>query len=484
MPLKFQLPFHYEKPDKAIEPLETKSYYDNVSMESIFGAGIEGELGAFLNAVVGYYLFAVCSSVHNAISLIADEFSQIRPVLQDKKTKEYVMDHEALELLEINDMRFNEGQVKREMMISMLIANECFPVIGGNVNYDPVSLFHYPACNASVVQGNDGYVANILASYQNVITNYTRVPQSRIYNNLHTFIFEDPPHLGQMMFIVRDRRRNYLRGQSDLESIYYQATMKFYTGMHNSGIVKKASRPSGLWNPTAPLSQEQYEEFSTNIKRGLTGPENSGKNIVTQFPVNYQNLLLTTRDMDFINLINQSDKDVYNTYRIPLPLVTTETMTLSNYANSVYALYDLAVLPKAKFLFHNLGDFILARYKDGERFRLVIDDREIPALKQRLLERGQAMRNIFAFSQDEIRNIVGYEETGDDTGKVVYIPATYIEAGAKDEYAIDPFKLEGQQEPEPEEPVDEPDDPEAPKQEDNKGPIEKSKKTKKTEPKK
>jgi hypothetical protein len=155
--------------------------------------------------------------------------------------------------------------------------------------------------------------------------------------------------------------------------------------------------------------------------------------------------------MDFVNLINESAKDIYNVFRIPLPLVTTETMTHGNYETSIYALYDLAVLPKAKFLFKNIGDFILARYKDGDRFRLVIDDREIPALKQRLLERGQAMRNIFAFSQDEIRGEVGYEITGDKTGKNVYIPATYIEAGAKDEYSIDPFKLAGQQEPEPDE---------------------------------
>ena len=446
MPLKFQLPFKFEK-----KSMETKTYYDSVSMDSIFGAGIEGDLGAFLNAVVSYYLFAVCDSVHNAITIVADEFSQIRPVLQDKKTKEYVLEHEALELLETNDLRFNETQVKKELMVSFMAAGECFPVIGGNVNYDPVSLYHYPACNISVVQGNDGYIANILGSYQNVITNYTRAVDSKIYNNLHTFVFEDQTKLNQMMHILSNRRRNYLRAQSDLESIYYQATMKFYTAMHNSGIVKHASRPGGLWSPTVPLSDDQYTAFSNSIKSGFSGPSKAGKNIVTQHPINYQNLLLTTRDMDFVNLMNESAKDIYNVFRIPLPLVTTETMTHGNYETSIYALYDLAVLPKAKFLFKNIGDFILARYKDGDRFRLVIDDREIPALKQRLLERGQAMRNIFAFSQDEIRGEVGHEITGDKTGKIVYIPATYIEAGAKDEYSVDKFKLEGQQEPEPDE---------------------------------
>jgi len=413
---------------KQIESLETKTYYDNVSMDSVFGAGVQGELGAFLNAVIAYYLFAVCDSVHTAVTIVSDEFSQIRPVLQDKKTEEYITDHPALELLESNDMRFNETQVKKELMVSYMASGECFPVIGGNVNYEPVSLFHYPACNVSVVQAGDGYIANILASYQNVITNFTRAQTSPIYKNLHTYVFEDQPKLGQMMHILSNRRRNYLRAQSDLESIYYQATMKFYTQMHNSGIVKNGSRPSGIWSPKVPLSDDGYTAFRDSVKSGFTGPDKAGKNIISSFPVDYVNLLLTNRDMDFEKLINQADMDVYNTFRIPLPLITTSTMTMNNYANAIYALFDMAVLPKAKFLFKNLGDFILARYKDGSRYRLCIDDREIPALKQRLLERGQAMRNIYGFTENEIRGEVGYKPREDGLGETIYIPATYVDS--------------------------------------------------------
>lgn len=430
---------------KQIEPTETKTYYDNVSMESIFGAGIQGELGAFLNAVIAYYLFAVCDSVHTAITIVSDEFSQIRPVLQDKNTKEYITEHPALELLESNDFRFNETQVKKEMMISYMASGECFPVIGGNVNYEPVSLFHYPACNVSVVQSGDGYINNILASYQNVITNFTRAQTSPIYKNLHTFVFEDQPKLGQMMHILSNRRRNYLRAQSDLESIYYQATMKFYTQMHNSGIVRNGSRGSAIWGPKVPLSEEQFVSFKTSIKEGFTGPANAGKNIIPPFPIDYVNLLLTNRDMDFEKLMGQADTDVYNNFRIPLPLVTKDTMTLSNYANAIYALFDLAVLPKSKFLFANVGQFLLARFKDGSQYRMCIDDREIPALKQRLLERGQAMRNIYGFSEDEIRNEVGYEPRTDGKGKTVYIPATYVDSAqpVMDYQSGDPGKPNG-----------------------------------------
>src|SRR5208282_3866689 len=98
--------------------------------------------------------------------------------------------HEALELLETNDMRFNETQVKKELMVSYMAAGEAFPVIGGNVNYEPVSLYHYPANTCSVTQGNDGFIQTIIASYQNVITTFTRAMETPAYKNIKTFLFE------------------------------------------------------------------------------------------------------------------------------------------------------------------------------------------------------------------------------------------------------------------------------------------------------
>jgi phage portal protein BeeE len=431
---------------KRLEPIETKDIQYGISMDTIFG-NTDNELGSWLSATMAYYLFAAVDCVHNAITIVSDEFSQIRPVLQDKKTKEYVLEHEALSLIESNDMRWNESQVKKELMISFMAGGEAFPVIGGNVNYDPVSFRHYPANTVSVMQGSDGYIQTIIGSYQNVITTYNRAIDTMAYKNgLNTYLFEDQIQLNQMMHIISNRRRNYLRAQSDLESVYYQALMKFYIGMHNTGIVKNGSRPSGKWSPDGgALSQDQYKAFKSAIQEGLSGPPNSGKNIILNGPTKYENLLITSRDMDFVNLMKTSAVDVYNAYRIPLPLVTTETMTLDNYRQAIYMLYDLAVLPKAKFMFKNLGDFILARYKDGNRFRMVLDEREIPALKQRLFERGQSMRNIFAFTEDEIRAEAGYVAREDGKGDTIYIPATYIDSGKGDEeYQVDPFIIAGQ----------------------------------------
>lgn len=434
-------PFSYEP--KELKENKTNEFQS--SMGQVFGS-TDNSLNWYLSATMAYWLYAVSETVQDAVNRISWAFAGIRPQLQDKVTKEYVTEHPALDLLESNDMRFNENQVKFEMCVSYLLAGEMYPVLEGNVKYEPVGMFHYPANVANIIQGADGYIQTIIASYQNVISTFNRAVDTPAYKRLKTYVFETDNKLMQMMHILNNRKRNYLRAQSVLESVYYQATTKYYGTMHNSSIVEKASRPGGLWSPKdGSMTQAQYEEFKKEVRNSMAGPANAGKNIIAPVALNYQDLLLNQRDMDFINLINTYRTEIYSAFQIPLPLVTTETMTMSNYANAIEAFYDMAVIPRAQFIFKNLGEFVLARFKDGDRYRMVLDEREIPALKSRLFNRAQTMRSIFTFSQDELRNECGYQKKGEEGGDVVYIPANFLEAGNKDEYDFNPIVIAGQE---------------------------------------
>lgn len=458
-------PFRYEPKEKTIEK---KSDEFSSSMEQVFGM-TDNSLNWYLSATRAYWLYAVSETVQDAVNRIAWAFSMIRPQLQNKITKEYVIDHPALDILELNDMRFNENQVKFEMMVSYLLTGETFPVLEGNVKYEPVGMFHYPANVCNVAQGTDGYIQTIIASYQNVISTFNRAIETPSYRRLKTYVFETENKLMQMMHILNNRKRNYLRAQSVLESVFYQATTKYYGNIHNSSIMEKASRPGGIWSPKdGAMSQPQYEAFKKEIRESMTGPSNAGANIIAPVPVNYNNLLLNQRDMDFAKMFTAYRTEIYGAFQIPLPLVTTETMTMSNYTKSIEAFFDMAVLPRAQFVFKNLGEFILARFKDGDKYRMVIDEREIPALKERLFARSQTMRNTFVFSQDEMRNECGYQKLGAPTGDIVYIPASYLEAGAKDEYDMAPIAIEGQEE----NPADEPEESIAQQTDDNQEVIE------------
>lgn len=422
--------------DKSNNHIETKGATD---FQNIFSANPDAVSGFYVSPNVLYWLYGISDTIQDAVNRIAWAFTDIKPMLKDKITGEYILEHPAIELFENTDMRFNQDQVKFEMMVSYCLTGEAYPVLVGNVKYEPVAFYHYPANNISIAQGSDGYIQTVIASYQNVVQTYNRA----INKNYKSYVFETQDKLSQMAQVINNRKRNYLRAQSPLESVYYQAITKYYGNIHNSGLIRNAARPGGLWSPKdSNMAQNQYEAFKKEIKDNFTGSLNAGRNIVAPVPIEYQNFLINTRDMDFIKLITNSRTEIYSIYSIPLPLVEKDTMTMNNYSKAVEAFYDMAVLPRARHILKQVGSFILSRYKNGNRYEFTIDERCLGALKERAFTRAKDMRSISAFSENEIRSEVGYEAI--DNGDEILRPATLLSSGDRDDYTFGNIVIDGQ----------------------------------------
>lgn len=407
----------------SILEIESKNFspYTNFIL-----GGHEGQ-GTWLTPQYAYWLWEKSDSIGNAVDKIAWGFQQIEPVLIDKKTNQYVTDHDFLELLKNPGMRISDDGLLYDLMTSFCITGECFPVLIGNVNFEPIEIYSIGANNSNLIEGKDGFldIINFTANYN------TNIYKRETISNRNMWIYQKDDKLSETIQILIKKRRWGLRGQSVLERIYYQALTKYYGAIHNSGILKNGSRPGGLWSPKdGPLSQEQYEAFKKEVQEKFSGPTNAGRNVVAPRPTNYENFLVSPRDMDFVNLIDNNRSEIYTQYDIPLPLVLPKTMTMNNYQNAVNAFYDMSLLPRAKFLFKQVGRFALPRYKDGDRFELSIDEKEIPALKARLFERAETMSKIYVFSDNEIRTETAYEARKD--GDKVFKPANLVEAGEDD----------------------------------------------------
>jgi HK97 family phage portal protein len=387
-----------------------------------------------LSPQTAFWLWAKSDTIGDAVDRIAESISQIRPVLKDKKTNEYIKEHPALDLLDNPGMTTSSGRLKRELATSLLLTSECYPVLTGNINYEPSGMYQVYANNVSDIEGDNGYINHLLFSAKYDMNSYYR--QDDYKRELFVYRRRDDLAETQMIKSVSQSYGN--RGQSVLERIYYQAMTKYYGNIHNTGLLKNASRPSGAISPkNERLTKEQHENFKEEVNEKLIGAVNAGQMIIAPTPISYENFIMNPRDMDFINLIENSRVEIYGQYKIPLPLVVTKTMTMNNYENSVYSFYDFAVIPKANYLFNEIGRFILPRYKDGDRFRMTIDEKDLSALKGRMIERGKAMAGTYVYSDNEIRSETGYEERegGDDIMK----PATLIPSGI-DQYTDDNIK--------------------------------------------
>lgn len=401
-------------------------------VSQFLGGGGFGQSG-YISPAQAMALWELSEAVFTAIDLIASPCQQIDPILKDKKTKEYVTDHPFLDLLNNPGYMQDSGQFIYSLVTSFLVTGAGYPVATGNVNYDPVSVKSIYGNKANLTPDGNNDLLNIT---------FTDTLNGNVYNRQlipkrKTAVYQASTQLSETIQILRSKRRHGVEASSPLSRVYQQAMSKYYGVVHNSGLLKNGSRPGGVWSPAdGPMSQTQHEAFVSEIRNNMSGPINAGKDIIAPRPVKYDTLTITPKDMDFIELINSSNTDIFNTYHIPLPLISAQTMTMSNFENSMISLYDLAVLPTAYFVYKRLGEFLLPRYKDGDRFELTFNEKTLPALKARLLETAKKMRDTASFSDNEIRTETGYESLGTD-GDQVYKPANLVPSGQDDDYTGD-----------------------------------------------
>ena len=394
----------------------------------------------FISAQTSYYLYEISDCVGDAVDRLAWAFSQIEPVLKHRKTGEIIKEHPALQLEKKPDLRITSEELRFGKMVSLCLAGEFIPCLLGNIKYEPTGMFFYPASNISAVQSPDGYINSMIATYMS----NTKIHNRAINPNYYKYVYNDMTELSQITHLMYNRRRNSLRAQSPLERIYYQTLTKYFGHKHNAEILENGSRPGGLWKPkNSTMTKDQHTAMVNEVTKYKLSSSGIGRDIIAPVDIEYQNMLINTRDMDFANLLRECKNDIYQQFQIPLPLIAADTMTMNNYSNAVESFIDQSLLPRARFIWSTDGDFLLSRYKDGKDLEFVIDEKTIPALKLRLITQVKGMRDLSIFSQNELRTPLGYETLGDQ-GDSIYIPANLVVSG-QDEYTDDNISFEGQQ---------------------------------------
>ena len=434
----------------AMDSIQDKSNNTDIRVKSDSFSGISNYVlsqlasglgGGYFTTTDAFWIYEKSAVVADAISKISMPFSDIMPALKDINTDEFLTksgDHPLLSLLNSPGFNFDSTRLKYSLMTSFLVTGAAYPVAGGNINFEPSQLESVMANKTQLMEGRIEELQQIqfTATNQNV---YIRqeIPKRK------TVIYQTVSQLSETIQIALEYQARGVQPLSPLERLYYQSLMKYYGDRHNLGLVKNASRPGGLWSSSEKegMTNDQHEALKTEVQKFVDNP---GRDVVSPAPVKYENFLLKPTDMDFVKLIESSKPDIYNLYDIPLALTTVGAMTQSNYENSMLALYDNAVSPRASYLFNRIGEFLLPRYEDGDRYILTYDRKSIDALKSRMLEESEKMRKIGSFKENEIRSVAGYEPLDED-GDVIFRPANLVSS------EMDDFDIEELEEPDIEE---------------------------------
>ncbi len=382
------------------------------------------DLAAF--QAVSYYMKA--APLYTAVDLISKEVASIVPVVRNVKTGEISTEHPILDLLRSPNSDESYKEFITAFASFLLITGENYAISTGLASSEPKEVMVVPPQSINImVVPNDG-ITSITYQTNGDAINFKpdkSLQSAMASNRTRYYTITDTQELWQTISFNPTINKYKVHGMSPFTPLFYQIEQYINADIHNLSLLKRGGRLSGAFTVENELTTEQFDRLRQQINELYSGSENAGRiGLFDGDRMEYQELGMNLKDMDFVALKDNVETAIYNALHIPLPFVKSETMTLANMETAKLTLYDNAVLPLTKRIFEELTLMLMYRYKNSEDLELSFIPQSIPALESRRIAQLKEQSEINVMGINEMRNILGLVDA--DDGSDIYRPATAI----------------------------------------------------------
>lgn len=202
-------------------------------------------------------------------------------------------------------------------------------------------------------------------------------------------------------------------GLSPVEAAAYSIDQHNQAAAWNQSLLQNGARPTGALvvkmgeGATGHLSEEQYWRIKQQIDEQFSGAGNAGRPLLLEGGLDWREMSLSPKDMDFIEARHASARDIALAFGVPPQLLGIPgDNTYSNLAEARLALWEQTILPLINSTLEGLSGWIAPLY--GEALTIEANTDEISALAPRRDRIWERMQKADFLSDDEKRAAVGY----------------------------------------------------------------------------
>lgn len=346
-----------------------------------------------------------CSPIFNAVDLIASAISEIDPKIWDNKEKEFVENEEVLALLARPNADISWEEFIYSISSFYIITGNCYIASSGEKGQKVAELYAYNPSEIYIHQALDGFAYSYAVNNTWLSETFYRDES----NDGFRFINKaNNAELWQIKRFSSDTGSKSLYGLSMLNPIYYEIEQHNSSNKHNYSSLERGVTTSGILTIDPPVDEQTFVRLQEQMRNQYEGASKAGKFLMLNGLGKFDKTSMSNKDMDFLELKKEVMHAMYRVLKIPLALVSTDTMTLDNMTRAMLMFYDLAVLPLAKRLFAELTNFILPKYMDVTRYQISFDEGSIIALEPRRNEQVKVLKDLGIFTPNEMRAMLGY----------------------------------------------------------------------------
>lgn len=307
------------------------------------------------NNIHNYYSNII---VYRCINLIAESASHVPWLVMHNKDNhsERLFNHPIHKLLN-NPNPTQAGSCFFSALIisKLLYGNAYILACPGNQPY-PQELYILDA-NAMEIEHQDGYANCYIYQPSSSSAKRFNVNSQTLHSNI--------------LHIKRHNPHDAVKGISPLAAAAKSISLHNQAIEWNNSLLQNGARPSGaliMKDHNQHLTLEQFERLRSQLQEKYSSSANSGRPILLEGGLEWQEMSISPKDMDFIEAKNSAARDIALAFGVPPQLLGINgDNTYSNMQEARLALWEDTIIPLLDNLSDSLTNWLGHWYPDNLR---------------------------------------------------------------------------------------------------------------------
>lgn len=201
-------------------------------------------------------------------------------------------------------------------------------------------------------------------------------------------------------------------GLSPVEAAAYSIDQHNQCGAWNQALLQNGARPSGALmvksgeGHNGTLSETQYTRLKSQLDEQFSGAANAGRPLLLEGGLEWREMSLSPKDMDFIGIKHSSARDIALAFGVaPQLLGIPGDNTYANLKEARLALWEQTILPLLTSVTDALNNWLVPMF--DRSLVLSLDQDAIPILAEKRDIYWQRISSADFLTADEKRTLLG-----------------------------------------------------------------------------